>query len=117
MSRFFPPSQVTQQSAEGIELTLQLSADLYYFSGHFPQAPVLAGIAQLDWAVYYTQTHLLPAHQVLSVEVLKYQEMILPDVTVRLVIAHTKADTTTFAFYVGEQRMSSGRLKWGPHFA
>lgn len=117
MSRFFPPSRVTQQTIDGVEIELQVSADLHYFDGHFPHASVLAGIAQLDWAVYYTQCHLAPGQQVLSVEVLKFQEMIQPDVKVRLVIAQTKADTSTFAFYVGEQRMSSGRLKWGPYGA
>ncbi len=117
MSRYFPVSRLIQQTAAGVELELKVSTDLHYFAGHFPNAPVLAGIAQLDWAVYYTQYYLLPAQQVLSIEVLKFQEMIQPSVDVRLVVEQTKPDTTTFAFFVGEQRMSSGRLKWGPSHA
>ena len=46
-----PEVAVLTQTETSVSLALTIAADLDYFRGHFPNAPILAGVVQLDWAV------------------------------------------------------------------
>ncbi len=114
MKKLFPTLLQQQNRDQGISLLLDISADLHYFDGHFPDAPVLAGVAQLDWAVQFSQQFLLGNRQVVSVEVLKFQQMVQPGCQLLLELDVQKADTSTFSYRCDERTVASGRLKWGP---
>ena len=62
-----------------VELQLHIPSDLDYFQGHFPNAPILAGVVQLHWAVEYCkQMFSLTELEVKNIEVLKFQVVIIP---------------------------------------
>ena len=63
---------------------LFVSADLAFFDGHFPQQAVLPGVTQLDWAVKLGCEAFGYSAQVATLEVLKFQQLILPDTYVVL---------------------------------
>lgn len=112
MTKLFPVVQLQSQTAERVELQLTISADIVYFEGHFPQAPVLAGVTQLHWVVEYCKQYFAGLSQVMAVEVLKFQVMIRPDDVLQLVLERTADKTTQFSYYKAEQKVASGRLKW-----
>lgn len=112
MTKFFPDSQLLQQDANNVTLELNISADIVYFDGHFPQAPVLAGVTQLHWAVEYCQRYFTDLAEVVSVEVLKFQTMIRPGDILLLTLERSAESTVLFNYLKGEQKMASGRLKW-----
>ncbi|MCU5775354.1 hydroxymyristoyl-ACP dehydratase [Erwiniaceae bacterium BAC15a-03b] len=74
-----------QQQAQA-ELLLRVDADLFWFRGHFPQQPLLPGVAQLDWVMHYGTQLLAAGKQFSSIENIKFQQPVLPDSTLKLAL-------------------------------
>jgi len=108
-----PRQHAVRQGEDGdwqFDLTVPL--DLAYFSGHFPQVPVLPGVVQIDWAQHLACQvipGLLPRFA--GMEVLKFQQLIRPgdSVQLRLNFAADKGKLS-FAFTRSETACSSGRI-------
>ena len=94
-------------------LTLDLPADLLYFQGHFPDQPILAGVVQLNWAVEFARQYLKVEGDVISVEVLKFQQVILPSTTVQLSLELKTDGKFLFAYSSSLGKHASGRVKTG----
>ncbi len=78
--------QVLEQVELDSEWNLQLVVppDLAYFSGHFPQTPVLPGVVQVEWALNLGRQLMdLPA-KFAGMEVLKFQQLVRPGDEVQL---------------------------------
>lgn len=88
---------------------------LTYFQGHFPNAPVLPGVAQLDFAVKIAKRHLgFPKQlQIDKVEVLKFQQVILPEQKVTLQIIKKSPLKFAFSYTSANQKHASGRIVFG----
>lgn len=106
------PQVLEQADTEG-EWSLQLAVppDLAYFSGHFPKAPVLPGVVQVEWAMNLGQRLMnLPA-RFAGMEVLKFQQLIRPGDEVQL---HLRFDAVRsklyFAYRNETATCSSGRI-------
>jgi 3-hydroxymyristoyl/3-hydroxydecanoyl-(acyl carrier protein) dehydratase len=90
---------------------LFVSADLAFFDGHFPQQAVLPGVTQLDWAVKLGCEAFGYSAQVATLEVLKFQQLILPDTYVDLVIEHQPQKAKLiFSYRDQDKRFASGRI-------
>jgi 3-hydroxymyristoyl/3-hydroxydecanoyl-(acyl carrier protein) dehydratase len=98
-------------SEEVIEWRLFIAADLPFFNGHFPEQAVLPGVTQLDWAIRMGCQHFGFPAEVASLEVLKFQQLMLPDseVTLRLSLNSAK-NKLVFSYFDGEKRFASGRI-------
>ncbi|QBL10696.1 thioester dehydrase [Rheinheimera sp. D18] len=112
MTNLFPTVQVLQHSDHKVELQLGINPEIAYFDGHFPQAPVLAGVTQLHWVVEYCKQHFSQLAEVVSVEVLKFQVMIRPHDSLTLLLELNGESTTQFSYFKQQQKVASGRLKW-----
>ncbi|MBA5602416.1 hydroxymyristoyl-ACP dehydratase [Pectobacterium aroidearum] len=102
-----------------VELMLQVDPELFWFKGHFTGQPLLPGVAQLDWVMYYATTVLAQGWTFLSIENIKFQQPILPGKTLRLVLTwHTGKQQLTFSYTIlgGEtdRTASSGKIKLTP---
>ncbi|MEL4341365.1 thioester dehydrase [Shewanella xiamenensis] len=108
-----PPILTSEIGPDSIELRLLVAADLEYFNGHFPEQAVLPGVTQLDWAVRLGCEHFGYNAAVANLEVLKFQQLILPGQEVTLVISHNAAkEKLTFAYSDGDHRYASGRISF-----
>lgn len=87
-----------------------LVAETIYLQGHFPQAPILPGVVQLDWAIQLAAQHWGTAESVQTVEVLKFNDMILPGTQVTLELERKRDNCVVFRYHHNEQAFSSGRL-------
>lgn len=115
MTNLFPAVQLLTHQDDRVELQLGISADIGYFDGHFPNAPVLAGVTQLHWVVQYFQQYFPALDQVTSVEVLKFQVMIRPNDSLTLLLERTGTHSTQFSYLKAGSKVASGRLKWTLH--
>ncbi|GLQ96119.1 ApeI family dehydratase [Dyella mobilis] len=94
-------------------LALRVPLDLVYFPGHFPQAPVLPGAVQIDWALALAAPRLGTPQRCNVMEALKFQQLLRPGDRVELSLHHdTARHKLHFAYRYGDRAYSSGRLAW-----
>lgn len=94
-----PPILHSNIGIDNIELRLLVAADLESFKGHFPEQAVLPGVTQLDWAVRLGCQYFGYCEAVANLEVLKFQQLILPGQEVTLSISNNAAKgKLTFAY-------------------
>ncbi|WP_435034438.1 AMP-binding protein [Pseudomonas neuropathica] len=109
------PEVLEQLETEG-EWSLQLSVppDLAYFSGHFPKAPVLPGVVQVEWALSLSRQLLNLTGAFAGMEVLKFQQLVRPGDEIQL---HLRFDPERrklyFAYRNDTATCSSGRILLG----
>jgi len=104
--------RVLSVSEEGSvnRVALEVSADLCWFRGHFPQRPVLPGIVQLHWAVlvcrhlygFETSPH--------EVKRLKFKKVVIPPRTLELVVSKERQLEVLFSFSSLGDVNSEGRI-------
>ena len=93
-----------------VEFTLFVPENLDY-NGHFPDAPILAGVVQLHWAVEYTkQAFNLADYEVVNLEVLKFQVVIVPKQNLVLTLTRKSNDKFLFTYVSERGRHASGRI-------
>ncbi|KPW37285.1 AMP-dependent synthetase and ligase [Pseudomonas coronafaciens pv. atropurpurea] len=107
------PEVLEQQTVEG-ELHLQMIVppDLAFFSGHFPKAPILPGVVQVDWAISLGQRLLDLPPDFAGMEVLKFQQLVRPGDRLKLTLRFDAARSKLhFTFHNSENApCSSGRI-------
>lgn len=85
------------------------------FQGHFPEQPVLPGVAQIHWAVRTAQRHLSCRGRFSGLEALKFRRLIVPPADIELDLDWAD-DTGLLGFRytsAGDRRVcSSGRLRF-----
>lgn len=111
LTNVWPELKAEKLVDNGIELTLLIPNNLDYFKGHFPNAPILAGVVQLHWAVEFSKKHFdLEQYEVENLEVLKFQVVIIPEQELTLKITRKKLDKLLFTYTSERGQHSSGRI-------
>ncbi|MDN4502131.1 thioester dehydrase [Alteromonadaceae bacterium BrNp21-10] len=100
----------------GCNIKMQLSPDLIWFKGHFPDTPVLPGVVQLDWAINMAKTYLNLGDniKISDLEVLKFKQLILPNQQIELTLQHKSTHKFTFSYTSERGQHSSGRIVFEP---
>lgn len=96
---------------ESAELEVELDPALAVFDGHFPQFPILPGVAQLDWAIRFGREAFALPPRVIRLESLKFQQVALPGERVRFQL-QWRGDSRTLGFRIESARgtHASGRV-------
>ena len=105
--------EVLEQVVVDGEWSLQLAVppDLAYFSGHFPRAPVLPGVVQVEWALKLGQQLMNLPETFAGMEVLKFQQLVRPGDEVQLHLRFDPARGKLYFAYRNETATcSSGRI-------
>ena len=103
-----------QRDATQAQLELDLDPALVVFDGHFPQVPILPGVAQLDWAVRFgREAFALPPH-FLRMEMLKFQRVARPGMRIRLHLEWlVQKQALAFRYESEHGPHASGRVVFG----
>lgn len=104
-----------ERPADGqLQLRFSLPPDLFYFQGHFPEAPILPGVAQIDWAVACAKEYLPLKGDFAGLKALKFQLPLLPGAEFQLELDHKpEKNSAAFRFLSAKGRHSSGTLLFG----
>ncbi|WP_076418917.1 hypothetical protein [Colwellia sp. UCD-KL20] len=106
----FPQVDHVEANEDEVVLSLTIPADLYYFKGHFPQAPILAGVVQVHWVMHYVEQYFdLKIEQYLSVDALKFQVIIAPEYQVKLILKKMSDLKVSFNYSSEHGAHTSGR--------
>ncbi|MUK41860.1 3-hydroxyacyl-ACP dehydratase [Aliivibrio fischeri] len=72
------------EAQPSVLICMRVDDDILDFTGHFPNHPLLPGVTQVDWAIHYAKQYLNVHSNFKGMEVLKFQEPILPNMEVEL---------------------------------
>ncbi|MFF7707615.1 AMP-binding protein [Pseudomonas sp. NPDC007930] len=107
------PEQLSaEQNANGEwALQLRVPVDLACFTGHFPSAPVLPGVVQVDWALQLGRERLALPPRFAGMEVLKFQQLVRPGDPLQLTLRFdAERGKLYFAYSRDGAPCSSGRV-------
>jgi acyl-coenzyme A synthetase/AMP-(fatty) acid ligase len=92
-------------------LEVTAPADLVYFAGHFDQAPILPGVAQVEWAIRFGREHFALPPAFRAMHALKFQHVIQPGDPVQLELLHDPVKhQLAFAYRSPAGQHASGRI-------
>jgi acyl-coenzyme A synthetase/AMP-(fatty) acid ligase/3-hydroxymyristoyl/3-hydroxydecanoyl-(acyl carrier protein) dehydratase len=110
-----PDASVTSRTEADAQLELRIPAGLAYFDGHFDGAPILPGVAQIQWAIHFARAQFGIGRGFTRLEAVKFHRPIRPGAVVRLSL-HWRAalSSLAFAFDSDTGRHASGRIIFAP---
>ena len=82
----FPQPQVMERSPGRVVLEFDIASNLIWFDGHFENAPVLAGVVQVHWAIHYGRQYFGIRGAFVRLEAIKFHRLVRPGATVRMEI-------------------------------
>jgi len=110
-----PAVRLLEREPQRVLLELCAPANLLYFDGHFPGAPVLPGVVQVDWAIAYGRQYFALPPRFLGMNALKFQNLIRPGQAVRLELTHdAEKGRLDFRYLSAAGQHASGRILFGP---
>ncbi|WP_368563826.1 AMP-binding protein [Pseudoxanthomonas sp. UTMC 1351] len=96
------------------ELELDLDPSLAAFDGHFTQAAILPGVAQLDWAIRFGREAFALPPRFLRMEALKFQRVARPGDRLKLNLEwQPSKHTLSFRYVSVHGPHASGRVVFG----
>ena len=94
---------------DGIELDLFIPVALRQLDGHFPNLPIVPGVAQIDWAAKYAARHLNLGDGVAMSLQVKFRRVMSPGHEVTLVLKHQpERRRMSFAYRQQDEVLASG---------
>lgn len=103
----------TRQSVDALDAAFHLPADLVWFRGHFPDEPVLPGLAQLRLAIRSVPALTGPESQPRAIHQLKFKLPVRPDQIIELALRRNDDGATVlFSIRSAAGEHSSGRLTY-----
>lgn len=79
-----PQATHITRSEQNAQVQIVVAKDLPQFEGHFPEAPILPGVTQVEWALYFGRMLFALPPVFLGLEALKFQRVIAPGSAVQL---------------------------------
>lgn len=107
-----PEFRLLERTDDSARLALNVDAKNPFFEGHFPEAAILPGVVQVDWAMRAARDLFaeLPA-EFGGMEALKFRNVIVPDTKLELSLRFTAAKgEITFEWKSEKGVCSSGRI-------
>lgn len=106
-----PGVTVLENDGARVLLSLQVPANLFYFDGHFRQAPVLPGVVQVDWAIMLGRRHFALAPSFQGIHALKFQQVIAPEIALFLELKHDAGNGSLhFRYFSDAGPHAGGRI-------
>ena len=109
-----PKQRLIERDEHHAILQLTAPSNLLYFDGHFSGMPILAGVVQVDWAIFYGRQYFPLPPVFHGIQALKFQRVIAPEKPFTLELVY-QADHACLIFKITSQagQHASGRILFG----
>ena len=94
-----------------IIIDLIINKNLRCFKGHFDDAPVVAGVVQLDWAILFAQKYLVLQGKTHKISALKFQKLMQPQMEIQLVLTKLSENKFSFKYSANDIVFSSAKVE------
>ena len=92
---------------------LRIPADLACLPGHFDTAPVVPGVVQIDWAVYFGKQLLQIPGEFAGMENIKFKQLLVPEEQAELELTFdVEKQKLSYRFFWEGEEFSSGKLSF-----
>ncbi len=109
-----PSPRWLERSTSHAIVKFDIAADLAPLSGHFPEAPIVPGVAQVDWAIALARDAFQLHGTFRRIEVLKFQQLLRPRMVATLQLNWNRDSMAlTFRLTSNDRVCSSGRVVFG----
>ena len=109
-----PLQRLIAKDARLAVFELTAPRDLLYFDGHFSAGPILAGVVQVEWVIYFGRQCFDLPPRFRAIHALKFQRIIPPEMPFTLELVHEPAQSS-LSFKISSPLGShaSGRVIFG----
>ncbi len=110
-----PLARVLAHSFDAVSLQVEIAQTSPYFDGHFAEAPILPGVAQLDWVVLFGREFFDMPPTFLRLEAVKFQQVIKPGLPIEMELKFdAERGRLSFSLSSVAGSHASGRIIFGP---
>lgn len=103
--------ELVERSETQVDLSLFIPENLYYFQGHFPEAAILPGVVLVDWVMnFLAQYFAVDKSTLISIDALKFQQIIRPNARIILQLKQVKANKYSFSYCSTQGQYASGKV-------
>lgn len=93
-----------------IDIKINIKPNNLFFEGHFPNMPILPGVAQVHWVMLLAKEYLSVTFNVHRIEAIKFQRIIQPNSQLTLQLIDNKCGKLSFSYRTGDVVYGSGRI-------
>jgi len=114
VSTQWPTIIAEEISDNAVTLQATIPSSLIYFEGHFDNQAILPGIVMIHWAIQYGQRFLPIIGRFKRLEVIKFQQVIIPEARLMICLTYDGAKQKLSFRYESKKGIhSSGRICYG----
>lgn len=106
----FPRIQSVTVDSGCLSVRFDVSSELNWFHGHFPDQPVLPGVVQLHWAVLVATAYFDVSGVPTEIKRLKFKKVFTPPQGLELTLRERDSAEIQFRFTWEGEEYSEGRL-------
>lgn len=107
----WPEMMAIEATESGYRLTIHITDNIHWLSGHFPQQAILAGVIQTHWAATLSQCLFNIGADVLQIDNLKFQDVILPEQIISLLLEfNSEKNSVKFSYTSSDKHFSEGKI-------
>ncbi|WP_299081984.1 acyl-CoA synthetase [uncultured Paraglaciecola sp.] len=100
-----------EEQRDSVTLELKVPENLYYFQGHFDNAPVLPGVAMTHWVVEYASQYFdADPAGFQAFNGLKFQIIVCPGYTLKLNLRQINLNKYSFSYSSEHGKHASGKV-------
>ncbi len=105
-----PHARLLEHTDAVARLQIEVAEASPYFDGHFVAAPILPGVAQIDWAILFARELFAMPTQFAGLEAIKFHDWIGAGASVTLSLQRSADDVVAFRIGSDKGAHASGRI-------